>query len=67
MGWVTFGTMTFLCMNVPLVTHLIVFLYYYDCGHLRYLLSDWQGEGDGGCGGVAHEWEGAEVRMMEDR
>lgn len=31
-------------MNVPLVTHLFVFLYYYDCGHLQYLLSDWQDE-----------------------
>lgn len=34
-------------MNVPLVTHLFVFLYYYDCGHLQYLLLDWQDEWDG--------------------
>lgn len=44
--------MTFSCMNVPLVTHLFVFLYYYDCGHLQYLLSDWQDERGWGFWGV---------------
>lgn len=64
-------------MNVPLVTHLFVFLYYYDCGHLQYLLLDWQdvwrgfffsGEGWWGGGQEAGEvgMSGGQVRKGGD-
>lgn len=55
-----FWTKTFSCMNVPLVTHLYVFVYYCDYGHSQYLLSDWQDWTGLGLGGGV--W-GVKVRM----